>query len=111
MRDEYHIYGELVGHKIRSLSTDFAKLTAQQMINNILFDAQLGKYDYPSYPQYTPSQTGSQTPMACNSEPSSPAMYTTLEATNVNINNSSGTDTDVLQWAIKKSFGVQEADN
>ncbi|CAH1987460.1 unnamed protein product [Acanthoscelides obtectus] len=51
VRDEYNIYGELVGHQIRSLSTKFAKVTAQKLINDILFNAKLGKYDYPSYPQ------------------------------------------------------------
>lgn len=48
-RDEYDIFGELVAHKIRCLNTHFAKATVQHQINNILYDAQVGKYDYPQY--------------------------------------------------------------
>ncbi|CAH1970882.1 unnamed protein product [Acanthoscelides obtectus] len=119
VRDEYNIYGELVGHQIRSLSTEFAKVTAQKLINDILFNAKLGKYYYPSYPQRNPSQTGSLTPFASNSgsqthfasnsEASSSAMDATLGATNI-----ISSDADVLHWAITNSFGVpevQEANN
>lgn len=119
VRDEYNIYGELVGHQIRSLSTEFAKVTAQKLINDILFDAKLGKYDYPSYPQRNPSQTGSrtpfasnsgsQTPFASNSETSSSAMDATVGSANI-----ISSDADVLHWAITNSFGVpevQEANN
>lgn len=46
-RDEYQIYGEHVACKIRKLTTDYAKSTVQHIINNILYEAELGKYNYP----------------------------------------------------------------
>lgn len=36
-KDEFSIYGQLIGHKIRNLNS-FNRLLAQQRINNILFD-------------------------------------------------------------------------
>lgn len=44
-RDEYQIYGELVACKIRKLPTAHAKNTVQHLINNILYEASLGKYN------------------------------------------------------------------
>lgn len=38
-RDEYDVFGEMVAHNIRSLKSDYSKLTVQQQITNILFDA------------------------------------------------------------------------
>ena len=47
-RDEYQHFGDLIACKIRKLNTDYAKITVQHMIFNILHDAQNGKYDYPT---------------------------------------------------------------
>ncbi|XP_064091706.1 uncharacterized protein LOC135205269 isoform X3 [Macrobrachium nipponense] len=44
-RDEHELFGELVAKKIRNLPTKYAKIKTQQLISNILFEAQLGKYD------------------------------------------------------------------
>lgn len=45
-RDEYHVFGKHVGYKIRKLPTDYAKSTVEYLINNILYGAKTGKYDY-----------------------------------------------------------------
>jgi len=51
-RDEYHVFGEHVGHKIRKLRTNYAKSTVEYLINNILYEAETGKYDFPPQQQY-----------------------------------------------------------
>lgn len=51
-RDEYHVFGEHVGYKIRKLPTDYAKSTVEYLINNILYEAETGKYDFPPQQQY-----------------------------------------------------------
>lgn len=48
-RDEYQIYGEHIACKIRKLSTDYAKSTVQHLMNNILYEAELGKYNHPPH--------------------------------------------------------------
>jgi len=51
-RDEYHVFGEHVGYKIRKLRTIYAKSTVEYLINNILYEAETGKYDLPPQQQY-----------------------------------------------------------
>jgi hypothetical protein len=46
-RDEYNVFGEIVACKIRKLPTDYSKSTVQHLINNILYHAELGKYNNP----------------------------------------------------------------
>lgn len=46
-RDEFHVFGEHVANKIRKLPTDYAKSTAEYLINNILYEAETGKYNFP----------------------------------------------------------------
>lgn len=43
-RDEYDIFGEQVACKLRKLS-NYGKITVQHIINNVLWEAELGKYD------------------------------------------------------------------
>jgi hypothetical protein len=45
--DEYNVFGEIVVCKIRKLPIDYSKSTVQHLINNILYDAELGKYNNP----------------------------------------------------------------
>lgn len=52
-RDKYSILGELVGHTIRNLKTDFAKATVEHEIHNVLYQAQIGKYDFPQHSSLT----------------------------------------------------------
>lgn len=47
-RDEYDIFGEQVACKLRKLPTNHGKITAQHLINNILWESELGNYDYPN---------------------------------------------------------------
>ncbi|KAL4113003.1 hypothetical protein QTP88_016712 [Uroleucon formosanum] len=53
-RNEYHIFGEQVGCKVRKLSTNYSKITVQHFINNILWEAELGKYDNLPVNQFNP---------------------------------------------------------
>jgi hypothetical protein len=49
-RDEYDSFGEHVAFKIRKLNTNCAKEVVEHMINAILFEASIGKYDHPAVP-------------------------------------------------------------
>lgn len=53
-RNEYHIFGEQVGCKVSKLPTNYSKITVQHLINNILWEAELGKYDHPPVNQLNP---------------------------------------------------------
>lgn len=44
--DEYTLFGEQIAIKLRSLKTDYARITVQHHINNLIYEAQMGKYDY-----------------------------------------------------------------
>ncbi|XP_066999018.1 uncharacterized protein [Anabrus simplex] len=46
-RDNFDIFGELVAHKLRHLRTDYARTTVEHLISNILYEASMGKYDFP----------------------------------------------------------------
>lgn len=84
-RDEYAIFGEKVGMKIRKLKSERVRAVVENKINNILFDAEMGKFDYydthleiphrsvnPSY-SFSPSPHGTPpfSPM-CNPNYSAP---------------------------------------
>lgn len=45
--DEYTLFGEQIAIKLRSLKTDYARITVQHHINNLIYEAQMDKYDYP----------------------------------------------------------------
>ncbi|XP_075971079.1 uncharacterized protein LOC142973321 [Anticarsia gemmatalis] len=47
-RDEFDVFAELVAMKLRKLRNTCAKNTAQFHINNILYNADMGDYDWPS---------------------------------------------------------------
>lgn len=44
-RDEYSVFGEYVGMTIRHLNNDTARIVVKHYINNLLFEAEMGKYD------------------------------------------------------------------
>lgn len=48
VRDQYTLFGEQIGMQIRDLPTPYSRKVVKQIINNVLFDAEMGKYDYPS---------------------------------------------------------------
>lgn len=47
VKDEYALFGEQVGMQIRGLPSPYTRKVARQMISTVLFDAEMGKYDYP----------------------------------------------------------------
>lgn len=52
-RDKYQIYKEHIVCKLKNLPTDYSRNTVQHLFNNIIYEAQIGKYNDPSryYPQ------------------------------------------------------------
>lgn len=44
-KDEYSLFGEQVAMKLRKLVSPYARFSAQNVINNALFDAEMGKFD------------------------------------------------------------------
>lgn len=45
-RDEFFIFGEHIANKIRKLPSVHAQNTVQHLISNLLYEAELGKYNY-----------------------------------------------------------------
>jgi len=43
--DEYGVFGEYVAITIRKLKTSKSKIVVKHLINNLLYEAELGKYD------------------------------------------------------------------
>ncbi|CAH2240267.1 jg2278 [Pararge aegeria aegeria] len=46
-RDESDVFGEMVAQNLKRLKTEYAKITVQNRINNLLYEARLGCYDSP----------------------------------------------------------------
>lgn len=44
--DEFGVFGEYVGITIRKLKTTKARVVIKHLINNLLYDAEMGRYDY-----------------------------------------------------------------
>lgn len=89
-RDKFHVFGEHVAFKIRGLRTEQAQNTVEHLICNILWEADMGKYDQPfhsNWPTYNafPAQSLAQ-PMhspgnSCISQDSSSHSSFTLVST------------------------------
>lgn len=45
--DDFDIFGEIVARKLRNLPTRYAQITIEHQINNLLYEAELGKYNEP----------------------------------------------------------------
>lgn len=45
-RDEFNIFGDHIANKIRKLPTIHAQNTVQHLISNLLYEAELGKYNH-----------------------------------------------------------------
>lgn len=45
-RDEFNIFGEHIANKIRKLPTAHAQNTVQHLISNLLYEAELGKFNH-----------------------------------------------------------------
>ncbi|EZA51033.1 hypothetical protein DMN91_002659 [Ooceraea biroi] len=48
-RDEFTVFAEHVAIRLKNITDVRARLVAQHQINNILFEAEMGKYNAPSY--------------------------------------------------------------
>lgn len=48
LKDQYTAFGEHVGMRIRDISSPYAKTIVKHLISNILFEAELGKYNNPN---------------------------------------------------------------
>lgn len=86
-----------MGHTIRNLKTNFAKATVEHQIH-ILYEAQIGKYDFPQHSSLTPYY--SYTSPSDNSAPSASESPHSVETHIYETSN------DGLSWAIANSFGT-----
>lgn len=50
-RDVFTVFGEHVAMRVRNLPTEHAQVVVQQLINTIIFEAELGKYNNPDVNQ------------------------------------------------------------
>lgn len=76
VRDQYALFGEQVGMQIRDLPTPYSRKVVKQIINTVLFDAEMGKYDYPPITSSQPPN--SSAPMYAHigtTIPSNPAFH------------------------------------
>lgn len=46
--DDFDVFGDLVARKLRRLSTRYARCTTQNLIHNLLYEAEIGKFDEPN---------------------------------------------------------------
>lgn len=46
IRDQYTVFGKQIGMQIRDLTSPYARKVVKKIISNVLFDAEMGKYDY-----------------------------------------------------------------
>ncbi|XP_064071803.1 uncharacterized protein LOC135193401 [Vanessa tameamea] len=58
-RNRFTIFGEHVAAKIEALKSSYAQNVVEHLISNILFEASIGKYDYPAARQMSPFSTHS----------------------------------------------------
>lgn len=47
-KDQYNVFGEQVGMRIRDLPSEHAKKMVKHLISTTLFEAEMGKYDKPN---------------------------------------------------------------
>jgi len=47
VKNQYTLFGEQVGMQISGLNTPYSRKVVKQIISTVLFDAEMGKYDYP----------------------------------------------------------------
>lgn len=53
LKDQYTVFGEQVGMRIKDIPSSHAKKIIKHLISTILFEAEMGKYDNPnSYPRH-----------------------------------------------------------
>jgi hypothetical protein len=57
VRHQYTVFGEQVGVQIRELPSPYARKVVKQVINTVLFDVKMGKYDSPSTTPYSQPPT------------------------------------------------------
>lgn len=48
-RDEFTVFAEHVAIRLKNITDVRSRLVAQHQINNILFEAEMGKYNVPAY--------------------------------------------------------------
>lgn len=52
-KDEYTLYGKQVAIKLRNITSPQARFSVQQIINNVLFEAEMGHFSYNSQPNFS----------------------------------------------------------
>lgn len=92
-RDEYDVFGEMIAHNIRNLKSEYAKITVQQQITNLLFDARIFQFPQSNVQTFTPVPS-----------PSPSSVTTTLSDSSTLEENSS----DILQKALSSVFQLND---
>jgi hypothetical protein len=95
--DEFDVFGDLVARKLRVFRTRYAQCTVQNLISNLLYEGEMGKYDeppqrnfYPLYDNYHGNISSASTSNVSYSNP--PSVQEVLESTsNIDVS-------DYLQW-------------
>ncbi|XP_072399259.1 uncharacterized protein [Diabrotica undecimpunctata] len=54
-RNRFTIFGEYVATKVEALNSSYAQNMVEHLISNILFEASIGKYDYPATKENNPT--------------------------------------------------------
>lgn len=58
VRDQYALFGEQVGMQIRDLPLPHTRKVVRQIISTVLFEAEMGQYDYPPITSSRPHPAG-----------------------------------------------------
>jgi len=95
--------------KISKLSTNYAKITVQHLINNILYEAELGKYDNPPVNQFTNSSLLTVSP-AFNNYSYGLATSTSTQHQSFNIQPSTGNNNFSTSWPSSSSLELAPPD-
>jgi len=96
--DEFDVFGDLVSRKLRVLRTRYAQCTVQNLMSNLLYEGEMGKYDEPPqrnncYPLYDNYHGNTSSASASNVSYSNPPSVQEILEPNPNIDMS-----DYLQW-------------
>lgn len=98
-KDEFDVFGDLMARKLRVLRMRYAQCTVQNLMTNLLYEGEMGKYDEPLqrnvYPLYDNHHGNSSSASASDvSYSNPPSVHEVLEfesTSNIDVS-------DYLQW-------------
>lgn len=87
-KDEFQVYAEYVATELRNIKNEHAVLQAKYLINNILLEARMGKYNYTGY------ETGSNSSQPQSDGYRSASQQTSYSTNSVNTDNETSNDNE-----------------